>query len=185
MAITNMHHVAYRCNDAQETVDFYNGLLEMPYVMAISEDRVPSTGEEDPYMHIFFDSGAGGCLAFFELPSKPPVGKDPTTPDWVQHIAFQVEDRADLDRYHKKLKEAGLDVVGPTDHGIFHSIYFFDPNGHRIELTHHHPEPGVMDKLREIAPEMLEEWNKTKKTSKKAAFLHEQAFANIDTKVDA
>ena len=66
---TGLHHVAYRCNNSQETVDFYSNVIGMDYVMAISEDQVPSTKEPDPYMHIFFEIGPGSYLAFLELPN--------------------------------------------------------------------------------------------------------------------
>ena len=49
-----------------------------------------------PYMHVFLDAGNGNVLAFFELPTQPPMGRDPNTPSWVQHIAFRVKDRAEL-----------------------------------------------------------------------------------------
>ena len=70
----------------------------MDFVLAIAEDQVPSTKEPDPYMHIFLDAGGGNVLAFFELPTKPAMGRDPNTPEWVQHIAFRVKDRADAAR---------------------------------------------------------------------------------------
>jgi len=177
MAVKQIHHVAYRCRDAAETVAFYNGLLGMKYTMAISEDRVPSTKEPDPYMHIFFDAGKGSCLAFFEVPNSPPMGRDLNTPAWVQHIAFEVKDRATLLRWKKKLEKKGLDVVGPTDHHFIDSIYFFDPNGHRLELA---ADTGTADELAElkrVAPLMLEEWSRTKKAPQHAAWLHEKARA--------
>jgi catechol 2,3-dioxygenase-like lactoylglutathione lyase family enzyme len=92
MVIEKIHHVAYRCADAAETVRFYKSVLDMNLIGAIAEDRVPSTKAPDPYMHIFLDAGAGNILAFFELPNSPPMGRDPNTPDWVQHIALQVKD---------------------------------------------------------------------------------------------
>ena len=89
---TGLHHAAYRCNNAQETVDFYTQVMGMDYVLAISEDFVPSTKEPDPYLHIFFEIAPGSYLAFFELPNSPKMGRDPNTPEWVQHIAFTVPD---------------------------------------------------------------------------------------------
>ncbi len=176
MTIQRIHHVAYRCVDAQETVDFYTNVLGMDYIMAISEDRVPSTGEPDPYMHIFFDAGQGSCLAFFELPNSPPMGKDPNTPEWVQHIAFQVPDEETLLSYKARVESHGLDVVGVTDHGIFKSIYFFDPSGHRLELATPISPPEKAAELARLAPEMLAEWNRSKKTVRHAAWLHEREF---------
>ena len=87
--LEQIHHVAYRCNDAKETVEFYKEMLNMDFLVAIAEDRVPSTKEPDPYMHLFLDAGNGNILAFFELPTKPKMGRDENTPEWVQHIAFR------------------------------------------------------------------------------------------------
>ncbi len=177
--LKQMHHVAYRCNDAKETVEFYKEYLNMDFLVAIAEDRVPSTKEPDPYMHVFLDAGMGNILAFFELPTKPKMGKDPNTPEWVQHIAFELEDSEALLAAKAELESKGIDVIGVTNHGIIHSIYFFDPNGHRLELTYRSGTPEQMKKLREIAPEMLEEWSRTKKAPRQAAWLHEEEFANL------
>ena len=84
LSIERIHHVAYRCKDAKETVQWYDRMLNMGFVLAIAEDRVPSTKEPDPYMHIFLDAGGGNVLAFFELPTRPEMGRDPNTPIWVQ-----------------------------------------------------------------------------------------------------
>lgn len=74
-----VHHVAYRCVDAKRTVDWYGRYLQMPFVLAIAEDQVPSTGAPDPYMHVFLDAGGGNVLAFFEIPSLPPMDRDRNT----------------------------------------------------------------------------------------------------------
>jgi glyoxylase I family protein len=177
MLIDRIHHVAYRCNDTQETVNFYRDILDMDFLLAISEDRVPSTKEPNPYMHVFLDAGNGNVLAFFELPNSPPMVRDPNTPNWVQHIAFKVKDMAVLEDVRKRLQARGIDIVGPTDHGLFQSIYFFDPNGHRIELAVDTTTPEVLEQLRAIAPKMLEDWSKTKRTVKHTSWLHENEFA--------
>ncbi|ARQ03080.1 VOC family protein [Pseudorhodoplanes sinuspersici] len=177
MLIEKIHHVAYRCKDAKETVDFYKRVMGMELVGAIAEDKVPSTKEPDPYMHIFLDAGSGNILAFFELPKSPPMSRDPNTPDWTQHIAFQVADVAALETIKAKAKAEGLEVVGPTDHDIFKSIYFFDPSGHRLELAAWTTTPETMAKLKAVAPAMVEEWAATKKPPRHAAWLHEKEFA--------
>jgi len=174
--LQQIHHVAYRCNDAKETVEFYQDVLNMDFLVAIAEDRVPSTKEPDPYMHLFLDAGNGNILAFFELPTKEPMDRDRNTPEWVQHIAFQVEDEAALMAAKEEIEAKGIDVVGPTEHGIIRSIYFFDPNGHRLELTYVKGTPEQMKQLKEVAPAMLEEWSRTKKAPKHAAWLHEDEF---------
>lgn len=168
------HHVAFRCKDAKETVDFYHGLLGMDFQLAIAEDHVPSTGEYDPYMHIFMDAGNNNVIAFFELPEQPEMDRDRNTPEWVQHIAFRVNNVEELCAAKERLENAGVDVLGPTHHGIFKSIYFFDPNGHRLELAANIGSPDDMLRLNQVAYDMLEEWSQTKKAPRHAAWLHEQ-----------
>lgn len=176
MNIKRIHHVAYRCINAKETVEFYQRVMGMDFQLAIAEDLVPSTQAPDPYMHIFLDAGMGNVLAFFEIPNSPPMGRDPNTPEWVQHIAFEVEDMEALLAAKSKAQAEGLEVLGPTNHGIFKSIYFFDPNGHRLEVAANTAEPGMLERLREVAPAMIEEWDETKKAPKHAAWLHERAL---------
>ena len=171
--LKRIHHVAYRCRDAKETVEFYQDTLNMGFVLAIAEDEVPSTKEPDPYMHIFLDAGMGNVLAFFELPNSEDMDRDQNTPIWVQHIAFEVADYDALLAAKDHIVSKGIDVLGPVEHGIFRSIYFFDPNGHRIELAANTGTPEQMKMLHEVAPAMLEEWSRTKRAPRHAAWLHE------------
>jgi catechol 2,3-dioxygenase-like lactoylglutathione lyase family enzyme len=177
MKIERIHHVAYRCRDARQTVAWYREMLGMEFVLAIAEDRVPSTHAPDPYMHVFLDAGGGNVLAFFELPNAPSMGRDANTPDWVQHIAFKVDSVQTLEATRARLLAAGVDVVGITDHTIFRSIYFFDPNGHRIELAADTATPEMSRKLDEVKWAMLEEWSRTRRAPRHAAWMHEKEFA--------
>lgn len=170
--LNRIHHVAYRCKDAKATADWYAQVLGMEFTTAFAEDHVPSTGEYDPYMHIFLDCGGGNVIAFFELPNQPDMGKDPNTPPWVQHIAFEVSDMDALLAAKAHIEAQGIDVVGPTFHGIFRSIYFFDPNGHRLELACNIGTPEQHAELKRVAPLMLQEWSETKKAPRHADWLH-------------
>jgi catechol 2,3-dioxygenase-like lactoylglutathione lyase family enzyme len=175
--LKRIHHVAYRCRDAKETVEFYRDVLGMEFQLAFAEDHVPSTGEYDPYMHVFLDAGGGNVLAFFELPTQKDMGRDENTPQWVQHIAFEVEDKPTLIAAKARAESYNITVLGPTDHGIFRSIYFFDPNGHRVELAYNCGTEAELTELRRVAPLMLDEWSRTKKAPQHAAWLHEKARA--------
>jgi catechol-2,3-dioxygenase len=124
-------------------------------------------------MHLFMDAGGGNVLAFFEIPNSPKMGRDPNTPTWVQHIAFKVADEKTLLKAKTNLEENGIEVLGPTNHGIFQSIYFRDPNGHRLELAYDTATPEQMKELHDIAPTMLDEWSKHKIVQTHAAWLHE------------
>lgn len=169
-----IHHAAYRCRDAAETVDWYERVLGMRYVTAFAEDHVPSTGAYDPYMHVFLDAGNGNVLAFFELPQQPAMGRDANTPEWVQHIAFRVADVPALLAAKTHIEAQGVDVLGPTHHGVFQSIYFFDPNGHRIELAADIGTAEQYAKLERVARPMLDEWSQTKKAPRHADWLHQK-----------
>ncbi len=168
------HHVAYRCRDAKETVEFYRTHLGMDFQLAIAEDHVPSTGDYDPYMHIFLDVGNGNVLAFFELPEQPEMDRDRNTPTWVQHIAMRVENLEKLLAAKESLEASGIEVLGPTHHGIFKSIYFRDPNGHRLELAADIGTQEQMASLKAVADDMIAEWSQTKKAPRHAAWLHEK-----------
>ncbi|PVH28095.1 VOC family protein [Pararhodobacter oceanensis] len=159
----SIHHVAYRCKDAKETVDFYEKALGMSYTFAVAEDENPTTGESAPFMHIFFQLPDGSHVAFFELPEENEMGRDPNTPEWVQHLAMDVGSLDDLNTAKSRLEAMGVEVVGPTDHKICHSIYFFDPNGHRLELAYRTLSDELAKKLHDISAPMLEEWTKTKR----------------------
>ena len=103
MKIKKIHHVAYRCINAKQTVEWYRKYLNMDFVLAIAENQVPSTKAPDPYMHVFLDAGGGNILAFFEIPTYPSMGKDPNTPDWVQHLAFEIESLEEQNEVKAKL----------------------------------------------------------------------------------
>ena len=173
MKISRIHHAAYRCKDAKETVEWYAKNLNMDFVLAIAEDLVPSTKAPDPYMHIFLDAGGGNVLAFFELPNSPEMGRDENTPAWVQHMAFEVDSMETLLAAKAKLEANGVEVLGPTNHTIFKSIYFFDPNGHRLELATNTGTPEMYKTLDEVKWDMLNEWSKTKRAPTHAAWMHE------------
>lgn len=177
MQIKKIHHVAYRCIDAKKTVEWYGKYLNMGFVLAIAEDQVPSTGAPDPYMHIFLDAGGGNILAFFELPNQAPMGRDPNTPIWTQHLAMEVGSMKEMMDAKQRLEADGIEVIGPTDHTIFKSIYFFDPNGHRLELAVNTGTPEMMQKLDDVKWEMIEEWDRTKKAPKHAQWMHDGSYA--------
>jgi len=171
--LKGVHHVAYRCRDAKETVEWYGKYLGMEFVLAIAENEVPSTKEPDPYMHVFLDAGGGNILAFFELPTQPDMGKDPNTPAWVQHLAIRVASMDDLMATKERLESDGIDVIGPVNHTIFQSIYFFDPNGHRLELAVDTKTPEMGRRLDGVKWDMLNEWAETRRAPDHARWMHD------------
>ncbi|MEZ5658483.1 MAG: VOC family protein [Burkholderiaceae bacterium] len=160
--IKRLHHFAWRCRDAEQTRAFYEDLLGLPLAHVIRAETVPSTGEHCPYVHLFFALGDGSCIAFFDLGDDEAALPSPNTPGWVNHFAMKVGSLASLERAKARLQAAGVDVIGITDHGFVRSIYFFDPNGLRLELSADVHENGfdVADHAR--ARQALDAWSAEK-----------------------
>jgi glyoxylase I family protein len=160
--INGLHHFAYRCRDAEETRHFYEDILGLPLFHYIRADTVPSTGEYCPYVHIFFRMTDGSCLAFFDLGDNILAAPSPNTPAWVNHLAMRVDAADQLEAMKARLEAHGIDVLGVTDHRVFKSIYFFDPNGIRLELCAQLASNSQMRNEQKGIQEKLAAWSKEK-----------------------
>lgn len=167
--VQGLHHFAWRCRDAEQTRHFYEDILGLPLTHLIRADRVPSTGEYCPYVHLFFELGDGSCLAFFDLGDDQAAEPSPNTPAWVNHLALTVANEALLTEAQHKLAAAGVDVIGPTDHGFVKSIYFFDPNGIRLEFTTPTAAPGFREQALARARAACDDWSREKQARRDAA----------------
>ncbi len=156
--VRGLHHFAYRCKDTEETRRFYEDILGLPLVHVIREEHVPSTGEYCPYVHIFFQMTDGSHIAFFDLGDDVRADPSPNTPAWVNHLALRVDSLDDLQRAKARLEAEGIEVLGITDHHIIESIYFFDPNGIRLELTTPTVSPEEMTRLAKKAHQDARDW---------------------------
>lgn len=160
--IHGLHHFAYRCRDAEETRHFYEDILGLPLFHYIRNDIVPSTGEYCPYVHIFFRMTDGSCIAFFDLGDDVAPAPCANTPAWVNHIALRVDTVEELAAMKLRLEANGVDVLGVTDHRIFKSIYFFDPNGIRLELCAQLASSSQMFQEQIGIHEKIAAWSKEK-----------------------
>ena len=161
--IQGLHHFAWRCRDCEETRHFYEDLLGLPLVHVIRADHVPSTGEYCPYVHIFFRMADGSHIAFFDLGDNVVAEPSPNTPAWVNHLALKVDSVSALLAAKARLEAAGVEVLGITDHHIIQSIYFFDPNGIRLELTTPTVSMAEMDRLAKLAHAEVAAWTVEKR----------------------
>ena len=168
--IQQLHHYAYRARDAEETRHFYEDILGLPLYHIIQSDHVPSTGEYCPYTHFFFRLQDGSFIAFFDLGDDEAALPSPNTPAWVNHISFRVDSQQALRDMKSRLEAHGIEVLGITDHHIFHSIYFFDPNGIRLELTAQLADEFRMLQESKTAHERLADW-----TARKAQWRQDRA----------
>ena len=133
--VRNLHHHAFRCRDAAETRAFYEGLLGFPLVAVCIEPIDPLTNLPNPYLHLYFEMGDGSALAFFDYPSHFRPEDFPQVDQFGHHIAMEVDGGdATIDAYKDKLAAAGVEVL-EIDHGYCRSIYFYDPNGLRVEFA--------------------------------------------------
>ena len=166
-AIQQLHHYAYKARDAEETRHFYEDILGLPLYHIIQSDYVPSTGEYCPYTHFFFRLQDGSFIAFFDLGDDVKAEPSPNTPLWVNHIAFRVNTVEELENTKQRLQAHGIEVLGVTDHHIFKSIYFFDPNGIRLELSAQLADAQQMHKDSTVAHQRLKEWTARKEQWRK------------------
>lgn len=166
-AVQQLHHYAYKARDAEETRHFYEDILGLPLYHIIQSDYVPSTGEYCPYTHFFFRLQDGSFIAFFDLGDDVKAEPSPNTPLWVNHISFRVNTVQELENTKTRLEAFGVEVLGVTDHHIFKSIYFFDPNGIRLELTAQLADAQAMAKDSTVAHARLNEWTARKERWRK------------------
>jgi len=160
-----IHHLALNTDDMKMTLDFYVGVLGMPLVHALKVPPGLGTGPANrgnpPFenlRHYFLDAGGDMLLAFFEMPKgvKPRADRDAI--GTMQHVSFAVsEDR--FNEVKRKIEKAELPYLGPINVGCdTWSIYFYDPNGIRLEFSHQREaEPQVVERWRQTKAEALEE----------------------------
>src|SRR5262245_59709190 len=136
--VRGVDHLVFNTDDMAATIAFYCDVLGMRLVHAARTPRVADksgAGEPPfPYLrHYFFDMGQDSLLAFFEYPQGTPRG-DRGHVGTMQHCALHVS-RKDFEAARERLSAHGVPYVGPLDRVIRHSIYFYDNNGIRLELT--------------------------------------------------
>ena len=117
-----LHHFAVVCSDVEQTIRFYQDLLEFPLTELFENRDYPGSN------HFFFDIGHGNRLAFFDFPGLD-VGPYQEVLGGLHHIAISVEPQQ-WERLRRKLDDAGVEYLLESEV----SIYFRDPDGTRLEL---------------------------------------------------
>jgi len=142
-----VHHITLVGADRQTSIDFWEGVLGMPFVF-----EQPNL--DDPEQnHLYFDPGDGRLITVFTAESrKPDPGPNPNGIGNLHHLAFAVS-RATYTQAVARLKVRGIPNSGEIDRGFMDSIYFRDPLGQLMELACYKFDPpnGVShsDVLRE------------------------------------
>jgi len=126
--VQGAHHTTIVGSSRQTAIDFWQGLLGMPFVM-----EQPNLGKPDE-SHLYFDPGDGRLLTVFTNESRPDAGRPaPREVGCVEHLAFNVS-RATFTQVPDRLRERGIEFL-QRDRGFMDSIYLQDPNGLKIELA--------------------------------------------------
>ncbi|WP_197707596.1 VOC family protein [Sphingobium sp. LB126] len=116
----------YRCVDAEQTTKFYTELLGLKLAAALVHNYVPSTKKSDPHNHIFFEMDDGSFIAFFDVMNDTRSSSVPEN-DWAQHLALETESHERAELLAQRLRDNGVEVIGPIGHGFCDSYYFYDP----------------------------------------------------------
>lgn len=130
-----VHHITLNGADRQTSIDFWEGLLGMPFVF--EQPNLDNAAES----HLYFDPGDGRLITIFtneERVADP--GRVPTDPGCVHHVAFSLSN-ASFRQAVERLDERGIRHSGVKDRGFMDSIYFTDPLGLLIELASYRFEP--------------------------------------------
>ena len=137
MARAGMHHVGLATYKMEETIQFYTERLGWKMVM--NDFIHPPVGGR--FRHVFLDTGDGTYFAFLspeDVPGVPATWATDITsglgvPPGFYHVALWVDDEASLREKRQFLLDNGVDVSPVMDHDFAKSIYFFDPNGLKLE----------------------------------------------------
>jgi catechol 2,3-dioxygenase-like lactoylglutathione lyase family enzyme len=130
-----VHHITLTGANRQTSIDFWEGVLGMPFVF--EQPNLDKASES----HLYFDPGDGRLITVFTDESrKPDPRRTPTEPGCVHHMAFSVS-RATFSQAVKRLDERRISHSGVKDRGFMDSIYFTDPLGLLIELASYRFEP--------------------------------------------
>jgi glyoxalase family protein len=130
-----VHHITLTGADRQTSIDFWEGVLGMPFVF--EQPNLDNAKEN----HLYFDPGDGRLITIFTNEDRECTHHPtPTVPGAVHHIAFIVSN-ATFRQAVERLDERGIHHSGPKDRGFMDSIYFREPLGLLIELASYRFEP--------------------------------------------
>ncbi len=155
----NIHHLALRCRDAEQTRWFYEDILGLKLAAALSLEKSPGTAQERPFLHLFLELGDGNYIAFFDEPGHAKPEHFELKDSYDIHIAFETDSRESMLAWMDKIAAAGDFIFGPIDHDFVESVYFFDPNGYALEITHKTVDHDtVINKEERHARAQIDQW---------------------------
>jgi len=135
LQVQGVHHITLVGADRQTSIDFWEGVLGMPFIFEQPNFDKPAEN------HLYFDPGDGRLITVFtDENRKPDPARTSTEVGAVHHIAFAVS-RATFQQAVGRLDKRGIAHSGVKDRGFMDSIYFEDPLGLTMELASYRFEP--------------------------------------------
>ncbi|MFK7895964.1 MAG: VOC family protein [Myxococcota bacterium] len=135
-----VHHIAFSTADIKSQIEFFSDVLGLPLVAIFEMHGVPGG------LHAFLEGSEQCLISFVQLPANADVeieygkthagsGALPSAPGTLQHLALHVDDLVELRGIQNRIRSRGVNVLGPIDHGMCHSIYFAGPEGLTLEVA--------------------------------------------------
>lgn len=154
-----VHHIAFSTADIKSQITFFSDVLGMELVGLFPMHGVPNG------IHAFLEASAHCSISFVQLPGNAEVeiefgkthagnGALPSAPGTLQHLALNVDDQDELIAMRNRIRSRGVNVIGPIDHGLCHSIYFAGPEGLTLEVA---TSQVAIDAERWIDPDTAQE----------------------------
>lgn len=130
-----VHHITIVGADRRTAIDFWEGVLGMPFVF--EQPNLDNASES----HLYFDPGDGRLITVFTNEERERDStRTATDVGCVHHVAFSLS-QAVFRQAVERLDERGIRHSGVKDRGFMDSIYFEDPLGLLIELASYRFEP--------------------------------------------
>lgn len=144
IAVQGLHHITLKGADRRSAIDFWEGVLGMPFVFEQPNRDDPSES------HLYFDPGDGRLITVFTDEARAAEPADvPEDTGSVHHLAFDVS-QATFAQVPARLDARGIAHSGPVDRGFMDSLYFRDPLGLRIELAAYRFVPPAGHRIADV-----------------------------------
>jgi len=135
-----VHHIAISTADIKSQIEFFSDVLGMELVALFGMHGVPGG------LHGFLEGSPQCLISFVQLPANENIaieygkthsgnGASPSAPGSMQHLALKVDDLESLVGMRNRIRSRGVNVIGPIDHGMCHSIYFAGPESMTLEIA--------------------------------------------------
>lgn len=180
--LKHIHHLAFRCRDAEQTRWFYEDVLGLPLSLALDFDEEPGTGRKVDYMHLFFQMEDTNFIAFFDSPDDAEEKMFLPKHSFDMHVAFEVDTLEELKAWRRHINKMGRPCFGPIPHDFIQSIYMYDPNGIQVEITVKDANyNSILEKDKSNVHEVMKAWTEKTRERKEKKFGDALYLRGADT----